>query len=452
MSDATEMAAAIAAGRTTAGAAMEAALAAAEEYAAFGAIARLEPALGRTAAAAADNARPEERGPFHGVPFLAKDLGAAAQGLAPAAGSPALRRRLGDPSRDSELFARFRAAGLAPFGLTTTPDFGLALNAEPSAAAPARNPFDPSRTPGGSSGGAAAAVSAGVVAIAHATDAAGSIRVPAACCGLFGLKPSRGAVPQGPDFLNHLMGLASELVLARSLRDVRAAFDAVTVAPPLDTTTEISRIALQLPERCGEPERHAARSAADMFMRAGVEVMEAPAPDALGEECDAVARCVLSAALAEMLDSLGVLNAELPPVIVAIADEGRALTGAAVFAASRDIARLSEQAATLFMAADAILCPVLAGPPDKLGAFPLAENSVDDRFDRMAARAPNAALANVAGLPALAFPFGVSKGLPLGLQLWGRIGADRALLDLLARIEPESPMIRFPYPIAGLPG
>jgi amidase len=120
---------------------------------------------------------------------------------------------------------RFRAAGLAPVGLSTVPEFGFALSSEPPGGPVARNPFDEGRTPGGSSGGAAAAVAGGIVAIAHGTDAAGSIRVPAACCGLWGLKPSRGAEASGPIFANHLMGIASEGVLARSLRDVAAAFE-----------------------------------------------------------------------------------------------------------------------------------------------------------------------------------------------------------------------------------
>ncbi|MFY8154306.1 MAG: amidase family protein, partial [Hyphomicrobiales bacterium] len=112
-----------------------------------------------------------------------KDLGSAAAGLPPRAGSTALYALPTPAGEDSELVKRFRRSGLLPFGLTTTPEFGLSLSSEPPGFAPARNPFDPARTPGGSSGGAAAAVAAGLVAIAHATDAAGSIRVPAACCG-----------------------------------------------------------------------------------------------------------------------------------------------------------------------------------------------------------------------------------------------------------------------------
>ena len=116
-------------------------------------------------------------------------------------------------------------AGFCLFGLTTSPELGLSLASEPALGPVCRNPLDPSRTAGGSSGGAAAAVAAGIVAIAHATDAGGSIRVPAACCGLVGLKASRGAIPGGPCFGNHLGGIASELAICRSVRDTGAIFD-----------------------------------------------------------------------------------------------------------------------------------------------------------------------------------------------------------------------------------
>ena len=163
--------------------------------------------------------------PFFGVPFLMKDLGAAAAGFPVACGSRLLAD-LPPPLQSSELALRFEAAGLVPFGVTTVPEFGMTLSSEPALGPIARNPLDPNRTPGGSSGGAAAAVAAGIVSLAQSGDAGGSTRVPAACCGLVGLKPTRAAIPGGPLFGNHLHGLACELVLSRSLRDTAAALDA----------------------------------------------------------------------------------------------------------------------------------------------------------------------------------------------------------------------------------
>lgn len=447
MQDATSLAAAISSGQVTAPGVMEAALAAAGTDA-FGAVARIDAGLGRAGALAPGV------GPFAGVPFLGKDLGSAARGLPIAAGSAALQRRLTGLSEDSALFARFRAGGLVPFGLTTVPEFGLALTSDPT-----RNPFDPSLSPGGSSGGAAAAVAGGIVAIAHATDAAGSIRVPAAACGLVGLKPSRGAVPGGPDFGNHLMGLASELVLARSVRDVAAAYllaagqaQGPTGDPaPLGFSSSL-RVALCVPARCGPEQCGAARQAARALEALGARVEERPAPDALGERAAGIARLILMASLAEWLDTLAVADTEISPLAAAVAAEGRAMPATALFAASREMAQVSHEAWKLFDGADLLLSPVLAGPPPAFGAFDMTRTDPAAHFAQMEAIAPNAALANVAGCPALALPFGVdAKSLPLSVQLMGPIGSDLALLAVGAQLAAVAPAIRYPFPIAGHP-
>lgn len=457
MSDATALAADIADGRTTARAAMEAALTAAGQPGSLGAVARVISARAMADAEAADDTPDGKRGPLHGVPFLGKDLGSFARGLAPAAGSPAVRGRARDPQDDSQLFGRFRTAGLIPFGLTTVPEFGLALSSEPPGAPAARNPFDPGKTPGGSSGGAAAAVAGGIVAVAHATDAAGSIRVPAACCGLFGLKPTRGATPQGPDFGNHLLGLASELVLARSLRDIATVFTCVTgtaKGPEPDPVQQVlparPRIAVAISDRHGTAEAAAARRAGEDLADAGAEITEIRAHDALGQACNDVAAIVLSASLAEWLDALAIPDSDVSPIAAAIAARGRDLPGTALMAAAREIGRLSYRAAGLFDSVDAILTPVLSGPPPGLGYFDPGDTDPLHRFALMEKMAPNAALANVAGLPALAFPAGMTGKLPVGLQLIGPMGADLALINLAGLATGKHPPIRYPHPIAGL--
>lgn len=343
-----------------------------------------------------------------------------------------------------------------PIGLSRVPEFGLSLATEGGDAPPVRNPWNPDLTAGGSSGGAAAAVAAGIVALAHATDAAGSIRVPAACCGLVGLKPSRGAFPGEADGGNHLMGLASELVLARSVRDVRHAFDLTglilgTPLRPKPIPGLPVTVGLAIPDRCAPAQADAARRAALALWRSGCEGREVSAPDALGARAAALARTILSASLAEWLGSLRIQDDKVSPLAVAVAAEGRALPGTAVFAASREVARISQESWRLFDGVSVLLMPVLSGTPPRAGSFDPEPTTPQRRFAAMEAFAPNAALANVAGFPALALPFGMSDGLPVGIQLWARPGEDAALLDLGERLERLASPLAFPHAIAGLP-
>lgn len=447
--DATALAAAINDGRLTAVSAMQASLEARQAQAELGAVTYLDADQALADAKAADAMPADQRGPFHGVPFLVKDLGGAARGLPAAAGSAALRARSVKAPADSDLMAGFRAAGLIPFGLTATPPFGLSLSCEPEGLPPCRNPWNPALTPGGSSGGAAAAVAAGLVAIAHATDAAGSIRVPAACCGLTGLKPSRGACPGGPDYTNHLMGIAAELVLARSVRDVATAFDAVGGRADAPDPDRAPRIGVVTPDRCDKTQIDATREAAAALAEAGCAICAAPDLDDLGARAHDLARVVLAVSLAEWLEALSIPDHETPPLAAAMAGQGRAIGGVALFAAGREIQRLSHKANGLFGALDAIVTPVLAHAPPPVGAFDLAGDDAVAHMARLEAFAPNAALANVAGLPALALPFGQADGLPLGVQLIGPTGSDLNLLKIGADIEKRAPTLTFPFPIAG---
>lgn len=451
MPDATALAAAIADGRTTARDVMEASLAACDTQAALGAVVYLDPSMARAGAEVADLQPMDQHGPFHGVPFLVKDLGAFAKGLPASAGAAALRNIAHKPATNSDLVETFQTAGLIPFGLSATPPFGLALSTEPEGLSPTRNPWSKDLTPGGSSGGAAAAVASGIVAMAHATDAAGSIRVPAACCGLMGLKPSRGAVPGGPDFSNYLMGIASELVLARSVRDVETIFTCVHGAQPPKALPDCIRIALALPERCDATQIAATQAAAQALTDAGCSVFEIAAPDKLGAQAHVLARKTLSVSLAEWLASLNIADDDVPALAAAVAAQGRVMTGTEVFAISRDIACLADTARTLFDSVDAVLTPALSTGPPAVSSFDLTKTDVDSHFAQMEAFAPNAALANVAGLPAFSLPFGMADGLPVGVQLLSRQGNDLLLCHLAALIEARAPTLCYPNPIAGLP-
>jgi len=166
-------------------------------------------------------------GAFAGVPFLIKDIMMTAAGVPQGMGTRLLDNDVYVAPHDGELMRRFKAAGLNTLGRTTTPEFGFNATTESVATGPSRNPWDPSRTTGGSSGGAAAAVAAGVVPMAHANDGGGSIRIPAACCGVVGLKPSRGRTPLGPDAQLAILGLGIEFAVTRTTRDAAALLDLV---------------------------------------------------------------------------------------------------------------------------------------------------------------------------------------------------------------------------------
>jgi amidase len=198
-------------------------------------IERLNPVLNAVITPLFEQARAAARGPvlegpFRGVPFLLKDLFASYAGTRMCAGSAFLRDFVSD--HDSELVVRLKRAGLIILGKTNTPEFGLLPTTEPRLFGPSRNPWDPARTTGGSSGGSAAAVSVGMVPMAHGDDGGGSIRIPASCCGVFGLKPTRARNPLGPDAGDVLNGHAVEHALTRSVRDSAALLDA-TAGPDI---------------------------------------------------------------------------------------------------------------------------------------------------------------------------------------------------------------------------
>ena len=468
-SDATALAEAIRDGRLTAGEAMEASLASVASHSELGALCHVDAELGRREASAADIERhsdPERFAarPFCGVPTLAKDLGGPFAGLPVVAGSRLFSRYRPD-APDSDLASRFRAAGLLPFGLTTAPEFGLALASEPLIGPTARNPLDPTRTPGGSSGGSAAAVAAGIVAIAHATDAGGSIRVPAACCGLVGLKPSRGVMPAGPAFGNHLGGIASELCVSRSVRDsasllyavagkTRGPFADVLLATPKAGALKVGILSDTGPDFPTTPERSAAIEAAGQFLEAaGHTLVPITWPD-IATMASASARLfsdLVSTNLAALSETDGIDFSLTEPLTQAFAKRGRALSAATFWRSQTAGVLVSRNFWRLFDRVDILLAPMLTAPPPPIGSFPSDHDDTDLHLDRMVSLAPLATLANISGFPALTMPFGAdADGLPLPIQMFAPLGADRLLLSLAALIE-EDDRWQHPFPVAGLP-
>lgn len=466
--DGTELAGAIKSGKLACTDVMQATLAACAKREELGAITYLDPGLGVAAAQSMDQeaSKDPERfalRPFAGVPTVAKDLGGPFAGLPVTAGSR-LFSRMGKGA-DSDLAARFRDAGLCVFGLSTSPEFGFSLASEPAVGPICRNPLDTSRTAGGSSGGAAAAVAAGIVSIAHATDAGGSIRVPAACCGLVGLKPTRGAVPAGPSFGNHLGGIASELAVTRSVRDATQIFDAVqgrTRGPFADIaapTSGIGRLRVGVLSDAGAhypisaDRAQAVETAAGLLEKRGSDLIPI-AWEQIEKVVRASARAfgdIISVNIAGLVDDLGLDMLAAEPMTQAFIMRGRAMTATTLWASLNGAVQASRILWDIFDAVDVVLTPMLATAPPPIGSFPTDHSDTELHLERMTAFAPFASLANISGFPALTLPFGEdADGLPLPIQMVARMGEEGLLLRLAAELEAEQRW-QHRYPIAGFP-
>lgn len=466
INDATALAQAIAARKLSAVDAMQAALNAADQLHELGAITFTDAELGLHAARQADAAKEITRS-FHGVPSLFKNLGGPFAGLPIDLGSKAFAKIV-NPQAQSDLGERFVDTGMCFFGTTTVPEFGLALASEPAGGPQAKLPFDHALSPGGSSGGAAAAVAAGIVAIAHATDAGGSIRVPAACCGLVGLKPSRGAVPSGPHFGNYLGGIAAEFAVCRSVCDAAAllpllygraeGFSPDPAVGPVALNEKpnglrIGVIAAQIGDYAIAPERAAAvHEAAKTLEAQGNRLIDIDV-SALSPLLAASARAfdrIISVNLACAVDYLALDEADLEPLTAAVAERGRRFDAMTLYRAESEAVHVAHALWQLFRDVDVIVAPMLASAPLPLGSFPMDHGNVEAHFYKMGRFAPLATLINVSGFPALTLPFGKDDaGLPLPVQLIAPMAGDALLLRCAALLEQEQRWTHL-FPVAGL--
>ncbi|HEV7247518.1 MAG TPA: amidase [Shinella sp.] len=463
--DATALAQAIAAGRTTSREAMKASLSASSAWETLGAVAYRDAEKGFEAADAIDALPYEARRalPFSGVPTLGKDLGGPFTGFPTTAGSRLMTRRGG--LVDSDLAERFRAAGLCLFGLTTSPEFGLSLASEPATGPIARNPLAPDLSAGGSSGGAAAAVAAGIVAIAHATDAGGSIRVPAACCGLVGLKPSRGLMPAGPHFGNHLGGIATELAVTRSVRDTAAALTALSGTargpfPPVEMQKQRDgRLRIGVLRDTGAD--HPTDAARQAVIEEAARALEAAghqlvpisfkAVDGLASASRRAFVDIVCLNLADTIVRFDLDAGKTEPLTQAVIERGLSLSARSLWQSLNAMVLVSRDLWRLFDDIDCLISPIIASAPCPVGSFPSEHRDTDLHFERMAAFAPLAAIANASGFPALTLPFGAdAAGLPLPVQLMAPMGAEALLLRLAGLLEQDGRW-QHRFPIAGWP-
>jgi len=424
------------------------------------------------------------KGHFYGVPFLIKDLLTAYKGVPMASGCKAYKNYI--PDFDSEVAKRYKNAGLVILGKTNTPEFGLVAYTEPEIFGPTRNPWNTALTPGGSSGGSAAAVASGMVPFAGGGDGGGSIRIPSAYCGLFGLKPSRGRVPTGPEYGEIWQGAAVEHVLTRSVRDSAAMLDILQgsdpgapyiIEPPkMPYSKEIQKapgklkIALSTDSPIGSPVhpecKNAALEAAKLCEKLGHYVdIDKPNIDGL-----ALAKSYLMLYFGEVaaeIRTIGIKLGRKPKrsdvevTTWTLGLLGRTYTAGDFVMALREWNKAARAMGQFFTKYDIYLTPTTAQPPAPIGSLApkpielfgsrivnifglgklaIASGVVDKLAVQNLAQVPFTQLANVTGIPAMSVPLHWGPdGLPYGVQFMAAFGQEALLLRLAAQLEKAKP-------------
>lgn len=425
-----------------------------------------------------------EDGPFRGVPFLLKDMTAAYAGEPLRAGCRFLADYI--PDHDSELVRRYKCAGVIVVGKTNCPEFGLVPYTEPELFGPTRNPWDLTRNPGGSSGGSAAAVAAGMVPLAHGNDGGGSIRIPASCCGLVGLKPTRGRVPIGPDIAESWHGFSIDHVLSRSVRDSAAMLDAthgedvgapyVAPAPKRPYVEEVGadpgklRIAFTadpfMPSTVHVDCLKGLGATAELCRKLGHEVVEAkPQIDA-----QAFAKAFFMVACADTRASIEEYEhlldhkatpQDFEPSTWAVGLLGKEIPGSELSKALHMLKGSGRKVGRFFEDYDVLLTPTLARPPVAIGELQpkgveaaalkllcnLNSGRMIDTFvdiEELAGQIfhfiPFTPLFNASGHPAISLPlYWNESGLPIGMQFAARFGDEAILFRLATQLEQAQP-------------
>lgn len=405
------------------------------------------------------------QGTFGGIPFLLKDSGLASPLIPTGAGSQLFKGT--ETSISSTLAKRFERAGLIPFARTTVPELCMAPTTEALAnGGPTLNPWDQTLSPGGSSGGAAVAVATGVVPIAHASDGGGSIRIPASCCGVFGLKPSRGLIPCGPARGEGWGGLATDGVISRTVRDTAAALDEIagyepgapyaapskphsfleTLNAPFERPLRIAKWSdafngLPVDQACLD----AVRFAEEALIGMGHEVTPVPPPsldygmfltsliDVLATNAAVTIDSFVKGAPRHKWDHL------LEPAILDAYRLGQALPAFSYVNAINFFHRCSRVITEFMQGFDLVLTPTLTRPPVKLGELSMAEDFKTFRR-KVSGYTPFLAVINASGHPASSIPlYWTENSIPIGVQLIGHFGDEATLLKTSAALEAIHP-------------
>ncbi|HVA84649.1 MAG TPA: amidase [Candidatus Binataceae bacterium] len=438
--------------------------------AAFEAVAKINPRINAVLQTLVKEAAAEVRaglpqGPFTGVPFMIKELVLHAKGVRSDSGSKFAQGFV--PPADTELMARFRRAGLVLAGTTQTPEFGYNPTTETSAFGPVHNPWDLGRSAGGSSGGSGAAVAARIVPLAHANDGGGSIRIPASCNGLVGLKPSRDRIPSGPDYGDLLCGLACEFVLTRSVRDAAAMLDAVAgpdagapghPVPParpyreqIATAPSRLRIAWTTTPASGAKIDAECETAVHETVRLLESLGHTLVEDRPRYDWNAFLENVhviwtaftvtsIDGAAATLQRKPGPDNLEA--VTLACYEDGKRYSAADLVNAMAHGNLVSRQVGAFFEKVDLLVTPTIARLPAPLGELNQDRKGMTamEWTQQVFSYVPFTPLFNTTGQPAISLPLHWSAGgLPVGVQIAGRFGDEATMLRLAAQLEQARP-------------
>lgn len=443
---------------------------------AIGLIEKHNPALNGVVQKAYDMARAAApgltAGPFAGVPLLLKDINALCVGLSTRQASRLFADAVDD--HDSELTIRFKKAGFNILAKTNAPEFGILPTTEPLFYGPARNPWNTNHSTGGSSGGSAAMVAAGCVPLAHANDGGGSIRIPAAACGLVGLKPTRARTPLGPDLGDALGGLVCDHVVSRTMRDTAVALDALAGpdigdpywAPPpkrpfaaaLEGVKRPLRVALGTTDFLGNqlhPECLAAVEKTGKALEAMGHHVEEGVPAAPADMVSHAFMTLWTAGMAALaqgapLQGGGIAGPDtLEPMTWALVQKAGQTTAAEYVIAQVMLQRITRFIAQFFEGVDVLVTTTLTRPPVEIGYFDVTSPDFEGTLQKAAAYV-NTPVFNFTGQPAISLPLHQSAdGLPVGVQIVGRFGDEDTLIALGADLERALPWAERKPPIWG---
>ncbi|MCS5636564.1 MAG: amidase [Myxococcota bacterium] len=402
-------------------------------------------------------------GPLRGVPFLLKDLAVLYAGVPTTHGCRLFADSV--PDHDSELVRRYKQAGLVIFGKSASPEFGLTTTTESILFGQTRNPWNLEHVAGGSSGGAAAAVAAGILPVAHASDGGGSIRIPAASCGLFGLKPSRGRMPFGPDAGEGWSGMSTMHAISRSIRDSAVLLDATDgadlgapyPAPPkarpyaeeVDREPKALRIGLLTETFNGLPTHadcsRAAEDAGKLCESLGHRVEETNLSidtQALAAASQAIMGGNVAALLDDRAAALGreLREDDVEPFTWLTVQGARQKSAADYARAVRGIHAIGRTIETFLLDFDLILSPTMGAPPEKLGVLALSNPDHPQLVTALLTSVGYTQVFNASGHPAMSVPLCWNDaGLPIGIQFAARLGDEGGLFRLAGQLERARP-------------